>query len=103
WVGIYSVGAADSQYATRFYTTGRSTDSALYTVPSGLAPGTYEMRLFANDTLTRLAVGNPFSVAAGATLTANPLSVATGGTLSMKWAGIAAPTATDWIAMVPVN
>jgi hypothetical protein len=32
------------------------------TIPSALAPGSYELRLYANDTLARLATSNPFGV-----------------------------------------
>jgi hypothetical protein len=31
-------------------------------LPVGLAAGQYELRLFSHDTLTRLAVGNSFTI-----------------------------------------
>jgi hypothetical protein len=40
-------------------------------VPSFVAPGTYELRLFANDGYTSLATSNSFTVTGGATLTAS--------------------------------
>jgi hypothetical protein len=69
----------------------------------GVAAGTYELRLFANNTFTRLAVSNGFTVAAGPTLSASPTTVSQGSSVTATWAGISAPTATDWVAIVPVN
>ena len=103
WVGLYAEGAADASYVTRFYTSGRATDRTLATLPGSVPAGTYELRLFTNDTLTRLATSNAFAVAAGPSVTASPVAVAAGDTLTVTWAGLVAPTATDWVALVPLN
>jgi hypothetical protein len=103
WLGLYSVGAPDSAYLTRFNSGGRATDSGLTTVPGTVADGAYELRLFANNSMTRLAVSNSFSVAAGPGLSANATIVAPGTTLSFAWAGIAAPSATDSVALFPIG
>jgi hypothetical protein len=103
WVGVYAAGAADAGYVTRFYTGGRATDHTLATLPGSTSPGTYELRLFTNDTLTRLATSNSFTVAVGPSLSAKPVAVAAGGTLTVTWAGLATPTATDWVVLVPLN
>src|SRR4029077_5355019 len=62
WIGVYAVGAADNAYLTRVFTGGLATGSTAISLPGGLAPGQYELRLFSNDTLTRLAVGNSFTI-----------------------------------------
>ena len=103
WVGVYAAGTADASYLTRFYTNGRASDRTLFLLPTDLVPGSYELRLFANDTMTRLATANAFSVATGPSLTGSPVAVAAGGTLSINWAGIAVPTATDWVGLMPLN
>jgi hypothetical protein len=103
WIGLYSVGAADSAYLTRFSTGGRAIDSGLTTIPGTVADGAYELRLFANNSMTRLAVSNSFSVAAGPSLSANVTIAAPGSTLSFAWAGLAAPSATDSVALFPVG
>ena len=103
WVGLYSVGATDSAYLARFSTGGRAIDSGLTTIPGTVADGAYELRLFANNSMTRLAVSNSFSVAAGPGLSANATIVAPGTTLSFAWAGIAAPSASDSVALFPVG
>ncbi len=103
WIGLYASGSADAQFVTKVFTNGRSGDSMTTTLPANLAAGTYEFRLFSNNTMTRLAVGNPFSVGAVPTVTASPLATATGGTMTIAWSGVASPTPTDWVALVPIN
>ena len=103
WVGLYAVGAADADHVTRWYTTGRASDRLLKALPGSLADGSYELRLFANDTMTRLASGNAFSVAAGPSVTASPVASTPGATATITWMGIASPTSSDWVALVPLN
>src|SRR5438874_1139628 len=76
WVGVWATGQPDSA-TTRIvskYTGGGASGSVSMTIPGGTAAGTYEIRLFANDSWTRLAVSNSFTItAAGAvSLTAAP-------------------------------
>jgi hypothetical protein len=58
-----------------------------FTIISGLAHGTYELRLFANGGYTLLATGNTFElVPPTAALSASPGAVAPGGTVTAAWA-----------------
>ena len=122
WIGIYPVGMpADStksvveHYVT--YTT--------YDIPATTAAGTYEARLFANDSLTLLATsaaitvstGSPARVAATAapvappspttpSLTLNgapaPATVAPGATIGINVLN-STGNALDWIGIYPVG
>jgi hypothetical protein len=103
WVGLYTVGAADANYVTKTYTNGRATDTVLITLPNNISTGSYELRLFSNDSLTLLASSNGFQVTANAVLSASPAIVSPGRTVNLTWAGIATPAATDWIGLVPLN
>jgi hypothetical protein len=62
WVGLYALGAANGDYRSFTYTNGQSSGSAQLQIPVDAAPGTYELRLFSNNTLTRLATSNSFQV-----------------------------------------
>jgi hypothetical protein len=102
WIGLYLPGAPDSSYLTYRYTTGTASGSVPFTIPATLAAGTYELRLFTNNSTTRLAVSNSFTVVVGCTgpnLSASPSSVAAGGTVTATWSGICAPTSRDWIGL----
>jgi len=67
-----------------------------FQLPSSLSPGSYELRLFANGTYTRLGISNAFTVI---TFTASPSSTAAGSTVTLAWSGIADPTSTDWVGL----
>jgi hypothetical protein len=78
----------------------RAAGSCPFVIPSGLAPGNYELRLLANNGFTRLATSGPLTVTPpGPQLTVSPASVARGGTVTATWSGIATPTSTDWIGL----
>jgi hypothetical protein len=64
WIGIYLPGAANTSYVAWRYTTGAASGSVQLTVPASTAPGTYELRLFANNGYTRLGTSNAFAVTA---------------------------------------
>ncbi len=104
WIGLYlpsaPQGSSTPSLAWR-YTTGAASGNVPLTIPATLAPGTYQLRLFANNGYTRLAVSNSFVVAASqpATLTATPTSIGAGGTITAAWSGIASPTTKDWIGL----
>jgi hypothetical protein len=72
-----------------------------FTIPGTVAAGTYELRLFTNNSYTRIGTSNAFSVtvAAQATLSVSPTSVGAGGTVTATWSGIASPAAKDWIGL----
>jgi uncharacterized protein YegP (UPF0339 family) len=111
WVGLYQTGAANSQYLTFFYTssctqsptTAAASGSCSFTLPT--TPGTYELRLFANDSYNLLATSSAVTVNAPPppTISASPTSVAPGATVSVSFANVASPSATDWVAVYPVG
>ena len=64
WVGVWAVGQPDTD-VTRIavkYTGGGASGSVALTIPGTTAPGSYEIRLFANDSWTRLAISEVFVV-----------------------------------------
>ena len=108
WIGLYVPGSGDSAYLAWIYVScsqspgaASAAGSCPFTIPSGLAPGSYELRLYANDGYTRLATGGTFTVtgSGGAALSVSPTSVVAGGTVTATWSGIAAPTPGDWIGL----
>lgn len=70
WLGLYAVGASDSQYLAWQYLNGSTTPptaglaGATLTVGLPAAPGSYEFRLFAHNTYERLATSPTVIVAA---------------------------------------
>jgi hypothetical protein len=63
-----------------------------------VGPGTYELRLFSNNSLAKLATSGSFTVQS-ATLAAAPNTVTHGGSITATWSGIIKPTAADWIGL----
>jgi hypothetical protein len=102
WIGIFVPGAPDTSYYLGWrYTTGAASGSVPFTIPTTLAPGTYELRLFSDGRYTRLALTN-ITVVAGCTggaLSVSPASVAPGGSVTAAWNSMCAPTPTDWIGL----
>lgn len=62
WVGLYAVGGPDSAVVAWRYTTGAASGSVAFTVPSGTPTGSYEVRLFANNSYRRLATSGVVTV-----------------------------------------
>jgi hypothetical protein len=69
WIGLYTPGAANTAYIDWLYVScsqtagaARASGSCPVTVPSTVAPGTYQLRLLANDGFTLLATSNTFTV-----------------------------------------
>jgi hypothetical protein len=63
-------------------------------------PGTYQLRLFANNGYTLLATSENFTVTAvNITLTETPASVLPGASVTAAWSGVPAPAASDWIGL----
>src|SRR5581483_9703769 len=104
FIGLYpSSATANNAYLTFKPTTGTASGSVQITVPSGAAAGsTYELRLFANSSYTRLATSAPFTVQA-ATLTESPSPVSAGTALTASWSGVAPATAGDFIGLYPAS
>ena len=69
WIGLYAPSAADTNFISWMYVSCTKTasnalasGSCSYTLPATLAAGNYELRLFSNDSYTRLATSRSFSV-----------------------------------------
>jgi hypothetical protein len=106
WIGLYAPTAGNNSFIDWIYVScsktpgaAQASGSCSFVVPATVAAGTYELRLFANDGLTRLATSNSFTVTVpgAATLSESPTTISRGGTVTATWSGIAAPTARDWI------
>jgi hypothetical protein len=102
WIGVFPIGTGDTSYYTRIFTGGRAADRALIQLPGGLPTGTWELRLYSNNTNTRLASSNTFLVGQPG-ITVSKVSVEPGGTLTVSWSGIPSPTPKDWYALIPQN
>jgi len=77
WVGVYAAGAADTAFQSWKYAPLPRPQTLSFTAPSLV--GNYELRLFANNTFTRIATC-PFAVAASANDNfANRVAVPAGG------------------------
>ena len=107
WIGLYTPAAADGAYVARIYVncaaspgaTGAAGGACPFALSAGLTPGSYQLRLFSNNTLTRLAVSGNFTVNAPATLAVSPTAMSAGGAVTATWASITGPTGGDWIGL----
>jgi ELWxxDGT repeat protein/VCBS repeat-containing protein len=102
WVGLYdSSSTPDAGLVAWAFTNGTGAGSLNLVVPAHLPPGTtYELRLFTNNTYTRMATSAPFSVvASSSSVSASPSTVIPGGSVTATYSGVAAPTATDWVGL----
>lgn len=54
WIALYSAGAPDWAVRAWRYTNGAAAGSTTLAVPFGTPPGSYDVRLFANNSYTRL-------------------------------------------------
>src|SRR5262249_48671437 len=70
WIGLYATGAPEPAYidwmfvsCTKSPTAARPAGSCPFPIPSTLAGGTYQLRLFSNDTAVLLATSEAFTVA----------------------------------------
>jgi len=64
WLGMHTPSAPNTSYVTWRYTNGAASGSLPVTVPGSVAPGTYQLRLFAQNGYTLLATSNNFTVTA---------------------------------------
>jgi hypothetical protein len=108
WIGLYPPGAEDTAFIDWIYVScsktpgsAQSSGSCPFIVPGNVAPGSYELRLFASGGFTRIAASDAFTVSGDTDLflTASPTSIPAGGTLTAIWGGIAAPSSSDWIGL----
>jgi len=64
WIGVYAVGAANGGAVAAWkYTTGSASGSVSVNFPWGAAPGNYEIRLMAKNSIQRLATSSPITLA----------------------------------------
>ena len=69
WLGLYPLGAGSSAYQAWVYTScttspgsGSAAGSGAFSIPGGVATGTYELRLFTNNSYTEMVTSTSFSV-----------------------------------------
>jgi hypothetical protein len=98
WIGLYSAGALDSAYVSSRYTNGSASGSLVLSTPATIGAGTYELRLYANNSFTRLATSSPITIQPPS-LSGSPSTINPGGTVTASWSGIVNPTAGDWIGL----
>ena len=105
WIGIYHPGDANSAYSVWAWDSSctqvagnvaKTSGSCAFTMSE---PGTYEFRLFSNDSYTRLATSSTVTVTSTASLSASPASVSGGGAVTVTWNGVTNPTTHDWIGL----
>lgn len=110
WIGLYPSGAGPEAFLDWKYVN--CTRAATVSVASGscgfVAPataGTYEVRLFTNDSFSQVGTSQQFAVTpqAGPSMGAMPFLVNRGGTITVTWADLPNPTALDWIGLYPVG
>src|SRR5258706_204435 len=92
WVGLYASGSADTTPMARYYTswtttgstcpttpgaTAQSSGSCIFPIPLSISAGTYEFRLFSNNSYVKLAYAA--ITVTTPNLTASPTNVVAGG------------------------
>ncbi|MCC6179772.1 MAG: YncE family protein [Chloroflexi bacterium] len=105
WIGLYRQGAADPDFLVRRYTNGTETPGGSgvasgtlgLPLPSDLAPGSYEVRLYSNNSFQKLA-STPLGVTR-ATLSADLSVVTPGQPVTVRWTGITDPNGGDAIGL----
>lgn len=113
WVGIFSIGAGDRSPLSRKYLDGSTNGSFVLYTPS--TPGTYNVRMFADDEYRLLAVSESVTVMqnAGVRIVAEPETVSPGqaiyvhfwGAMPDSVIGMYGVTRPDkfWISMQPTG
>jgi thermitase len=123
WIGMYAVGVPDTgaridwKYVSCTRVIGSAAANGSCQFPISVTSGTYEFRLFANNTYLRLDVSPTFTVS-GPTATATPTrtptpspaqvnrtlaTLAGGGVQTATWSGIAPPRGGDWIGLYAIG
>jgi subtilisin family serine protease len=109
WIGLYPQGSVDfTAYIDWIYVSCSKTPgnplpsgSCPFELPLSLAPGTYVLRLFSNNSFSQLSASNTFTVTGSAapSLIVSPTAISPGGTLAATWNGVTSPTSTDWLGL----
>lgn len=121
WIGLYQSGQDNNTYVDWMYagsctktpTIAKANGSCQVPIPSTLANGTYQTRLFQDNSYTLLAGGNTFTVTdvlptntptptptptpVSATVSSTPVSVSPGQQIVVSWNNVANPTILDWL------
>lgn len=86
WIAMYRSGSPDTSYINRQYLDGKENGTLILDSPD---PGSYDFRMFENDSYTRLAASNSVTVRAynGTKVEATPTHVAPGGTVTVTYWG----------------
>lgn len=112
WVTVAPVGSSDATYPVWRYLNGQLTapgtgiSSGSFSMPVPSTPGTYEIRLFASNSFTRVGTAVAQVQVTGTTLTANssssPISVTRGTSITAAWTN-GPGNALDWVALAAVG
>ena len=103
WLGLYQTSAPDDAYLAWQFMNGMKIapstglSGATLQFPAPTVPGTYEIRLFSNNTYSRLATSSTVTVPAP-TITPGALTVPAGTSIGFVVAGGPA-NATDWLGL----
>ncbi|MBA3845385.1 MAG: hypothetical protein H0X45_01945 [Planctomycetes bacterium] len=71
WIGLYAAGADDYQFQSWIYTYAAASGTTTFLAPT--TPGSYDLRLFANDGYGRLASSGTVTVATADSETNDPI------------------------------
>ncbi len=112
WVGLYQQGAADTDFLVWTYlncthqagSVPSSSGQCSMTIPSQLAPGTYEFRYLIDNRSVSVATSASFVVSAKAalgtvTLTGPSGSVVAGSSVAVHWNATGQPHNDDWLGL----
>ncbi|VVB71994.1 Periplasmic copper-binding protein (NosD) [uncultured archaeon] len=101
WIGMYRSGSSDTDPITRQYLNGNANGTVILDAPD---EGSYDFRIFENDSYTRLAISDSVDVKAysGTKVVASPTHVAPGGIVTVTYWG-APSSGTGMIGMYGMN
>ncbi len=113
WIGLFAAGAADTAYSDWMYVSCskkpnpfavKEKGSCSFNIPSSLAPGQYEFRIFANNGSRKLATSAPITLTSPI-LKGEPASnsVKRGSSSIVYWSNIINPTPMDWLGLFKVG
>jgi hypothetical protein len=115
WVGLYPVGGAVGQYVDWKYLNGTRSKPASGTANATVnfsmpaAPGSFEIRLYSNDTATLVATSSALSSAQNGAIAVNGvsppngISAASGTPLTVDVTITGASYPGDWVGLYPVG
>lgn len=99
WLGLFVPGSADTDRLAARTTTGEASGHTSLELPARLAPGTYELRLYARASFALLAVSAPLTVTPGATLSVTRLPTPAAAAIEVAWTDVPQPAARDWLGL----